>query len=67
MPPFLPEIAKSPPGSDSKQGTGKTHFLLCHVPTGNHFRQSLLGTKLQMRLSPEYGEESSKQPPPKTG
>jgi len=66
MPSFLPEIAKLPPGPDSKQGTGKTHLLPYYVPTGNHFRQSLLGTKLGARLSLEHGERGSRQLLPKT-
>jgi len=66
MPLVLLGTAKSPPGSDSKLGTRKTHFLPYHVPTGNHFQQSLLGTKLQTRLFLQYGEGDNRQPSPKT-
>jgi len=45
----------------------KTHLLPCHVSTGNHLRQSLLGTKLQTRPFSQYGEGGSRQSPPKTG
>jgi len=56
-----------PPGPDSKQGTGKTHLLPCHVPTSNHFQQLLLGTKLGARSSPEHREGGNRQLLPKTG
>jgi len=67
MPSFPSGIAKLPPGSDSKLGTEKTHFFPCHIPTGNYLRQSLLGTKPQMRSALKYREGGSRQPPLETG